>query len=67
MSIDLKQLKIYNYVVDEIRPVTTEEQRKDWEERMKTIVQNKDFKSTSDMELFDTCCGGKADDCGHLY
>jgi hypothetical protein len=66
MAINLGQLKIYNFQVDELRPVTNPDQKAAWEKRMKEAVKNEGFKVTSDMQLFDTCCGGCLDDCGAL-
>lgn len=64
MSLDLKRLKIYNFQVDELRPATTDAQKQEWLKRLENQAGVRDFKIQSDMELFDTCCGGSADDCG---
>ena len=60
------KIKIYTPIVDELRPVTTPEQKAEWEARLrKQCGQN--FNITKDMHLLDTCCGGQADDCGVSY
>lgn len=64
MAVNIENLKIYNFVVDEIRPVTTSQQKADWERRMESQAKQKGFKTQEGVRLFDTCCGGNPDDCG---
>ena len=66
MSSTPPKIKIYNPVVDELRPVNTPAERKAWEERMRKECARSDIKITQDMHLLDTCCGGRADDCGQM-
>lgn len=64
MSTSLPKIKIYSPIIDELKAVTTPAEVKAWEERMIKECGNNGFKITGSMKLLDTCCGGKADDCG---
>lgn len=64
MSGPLPKVRIYTQVIDEFRPVNTPEEKAAWEKRMQTECGHKDYKAKGNMTMLDTCCGGKADDCG---
>ena len=64
MALNLGQLHIYNFQVDELRPVTNPGQKSEWEKRLAEQAKVAGFRVPDGAQLLDTCCGGSPDDCG---